>query len=44
MENILKKIINKKKERIIEYKKNNSTEQIFKNIKNIKNFIDFKEK
>ena len=44
MENILKKIINRKKEKIIEYKKNYSTEQIFKNIKNFKSYIDFKAK
>ena len=44
MENILKKIINRKKEKIIEYKKNYSTEQIFENIKNFKSYIDFKAK
>ena len=44
MENILKKIINKKKERNKIYKKEYSENQLFKNIKNIKNFIDFKDK
>ena len=44
MQNTLKKIIDKKKERIEEYKKKYSNEQIFKNIKNIKNFEDFRDK
>ena len=44
MQNILRKIINRKKEKIEEYKKKYSNEQIFKNIKNIKNFEDFKDK
>jgi len=44
MQNTLKKIIGKKKERIEEYKKKYSNEQIFKNIKNIKNFEDFRDK
>ena len=41
---MLKKIINKKKERIIEYKKNYSMETILNNIKNGKNFLDFTTK
>ena len=44
MENILKKIINKKKERIKIYKKERSENKIFNDIKNINNFIDFKDK
>ena len=43
MENILKKIIDKKKEKIKIYKKKNSESEIFKNIKKINNFIDFKK-
>jgi len=44
MENILKKIINKKKERIKVYKKELSENKLFKDIKNINNFSDFKDK
>jgi len=44
MENVLKNIILKKKERIKEYKKNYSNSQIFEAIKNNKTFINFKEK
>ena len=44
MENVLKKIINKKKERIKIYKKKHSENKIFEDIKNISNFIDFKDK
>ena len=44
MENVLKKIISKKKERIIDLKKNYSINKILDNIKNIDNFIDFKSK
>ena len=42
MNNVLKKIILKKKERIQVYKKNNPINQILNNIKNVKNFINFK--
>ena len=41
---MLKKIINKKKEKIIEYKKNYPMETILNNIKNGKNFLDFTTK
>ena len=44
MENVLKKIINKKKERIKIYKKEHSENKLFEDIKNINNFIDFKNK
>ena len=44
MENILKKIVERKKEKIISFKKNYSINNILENIKNIKNFIDFKSK
>ena len=44
MENILKKIIDKKKEKIIDLKKNYSINNLLDNIKNINNFIDFKSK
>ena len=44
MENILKKIIDKKKEKIIKYKKEININSILKNINNIKNFINFKNK
>ena len=44
MESVLKKIINKKKERIKIYKKEHSENKIFDDIKNINNFIDFKDK
>ena len=44
MENILKKIINKKKERIKIYKKEYLESRILKDIKNLNNFVDFKDK
>ena len=44
MENVLKKIINKKKERIKIYKKEHPEGKILENIKNINNFVDFKSK
>ena len=44
MENVLKKIINKKKERIKIYKKEHPENKLFEDIKNINNFIDFKDK
>ena len=44
MENVLQKIVNKKKERIKIYKKEHSENKIFDDIKNINNFIDFKDK
>ena len=44
MENILKKIVERKKEKIISFKKNYSINNILENIKNINNFIDFKSK
>ncbi len=44
MENILKKIINKKKEKIIDLKKNYSINKLLENIKDINNFIDFKNR
>jgi len=44
MENILKEIINKKKERIKIYKEELPENKIFENIKNIANFINFKDK
>ncbi len=44
MENILKKIVEKKKEKIIGFKKNYSINNILENIKNINSFIDFKSK
>ena len=43
MDNILKKIIDKKKEKIRDYKKKYSINKILETIKNINNFIDFKE-
>jgi len=42
MENILKKIISNKKEKIINCKKKYSINNLLNNIKNINNFIDFK--
>ena len=42
MENILKKIITKKKERIVNYKKSISEAHLLNNIKEVKGFIDFK--
>ena len=44
MENILKKIVERKKEKIIGFKKDYSINNILENIKNINNFIDFKSK
>ena len=44
MENILLKILNKKKEKIKFYKKTYNENEILENIKSIKNFINFKEK
>lgn len=44
MINVLKQIINKKKEKIIDFKKNYSINNLLDNIKNIDNFIDFKSK
>ena len=44
MENVLKKIISKKRERIKIYKKRRSESKIFEDIKNLNNFIDFKDK
>jgi indole-3-glycerol phosphate synthase len=44
MENILKKIINKKKERVHLYKKKKSEDKLLNNIKNVKGFLNFKEK
>ena len=44
MENILREIINKKKEKILNYKKNYSTNRLLDDIKNINNFINFKSK
>ena len=44
MENILKKIISKKKERNKIYKKKLTENQLLEDIKNIKSFIDFKDK
>ena len=42
MENILRKIIERKKEKINIFKKENTENKIFSNIKNIKNYINFK--
>ena len=44
MENVLKKIIDKKKEDIQIYKKKISNKKIFEKIKNNNNYINFKEK
>ena len=44
MTNILKEIINKKKERILNYKKNYSTNRLLDDIKNVNNYINFKNK
>ena len=44
MENTLKKIVTKKKERIMEYKKKYSTQNLLNTIKNIDLFIDFEKK
>ena len=43
MENILKKIIDKKKPKILSLKKTNPINTILNNIKGMKNFINFKE-
>ena len=44
MENILEKIIDKKKEKIKIYKNKHAENNLFEDIKNIDNFIDFKDK
>jgi len=44
MENVLKKIINKKKEKIKIYKNIYTENKLFSDIKNISNFVDFKDK
>tara|TARA_Y100000590_G_scaffold453377_1_gene598322 strand:+ start:1067 stop:1870 length:804 start_codon:yes stop_codon:yes gene_type:complete len=44
MKNILNKILENKKKRINIYKKENPENKIINNIKNVKNFIDFKDK
>ena len=44
MENILKKIINKKKEKIKIHKKIHTENKLFENIKSLNNLFDFKEK
>jgi len=44
MENILSKILTKKKDNLIKYKKLYTVDQIFNSIKNNKSFIDFKKK
>ena len=44
MENILKKIIDKKKERVIEYKNKFLINTLLNNIKDINFFSDFKKK
>ena len=44
MENVLKKIVDKKKEKIKIYKNKHSESKLFEDIKNINNFIDFKNK
>ena len=44
MENILREIINKKKEKILNYKKNYSTNRLLDNIKNVNTFVNFKSK
>ena len=44
MENVLKKIVDKKREKIEIYKKNYIENTLIKNIKNIKNFVNFKDK
>ena len=43
MENVLKKIINKKKERIKIYKSKRSENELIEDIKNISSFISFKD-
>ena len=44
MDNVLQKIVNKKKEKIVKYKKQFPLNKIDENIKKIKNFFDFKKK
>ena len=44
MQNILREIIDKKKDNIKFYKKQYSENQLLKDIKNINNFINFKDK
>ena len=44
MENILKKIVDKKKEKIEIYKKTYLENKLIGDIKNIKNFVNFKDK
>ena len=44
MKNILDNIIEKKKERIQEYKKKYSINDILKSLKNVNNFVNFKQK
>ena len=44
MKNILNKILTRKKDKIREYKKNYPIQNILESIKNIDNFVDFKQK
>ena len=44
MENVLKKIVDKKKEKIEIYKKTHLENKLIEDIKNIKNFVNFKDK
>ena len=44
MDNVLQKIVNKKKEKIVKYKKQFPQNKIDEHIKKIKNFFDFKKK
>ena len=44
MENVLKKIVDKKKEKIKIYKKTYLENKLIEDIKNIKNFVNFKDK
>ena len=44
MENVLKKIVDKKKEKIEIYKKTYLENKLIEDIKNIKNFVNFKDK
>ena len=44
MENVLKKIIDKKKEKVETYKKTYQENKLIKNINDIKNFVNFKDK
>jgi len=44
MENVLEKIISKKKENIKFYKKKYDENKLFSDIKNLKNFVDFQDK